>query len=95
MEVPMTPVAPAQQSDLHRKLNAVLHTGWNPLRLSKLPPPPNTDHQFLADIYPLAVAGNRDGIADYLFCASTAVSGLTTQKGQHYWLTDQILVEFK
>jgi hypothetical protein len=85
---------PPRELELYRAIDEILWRDWDPIHIHDLDGAARDEYQmYLPVVYKLALAGDREKIADYLFSVATDRMGLTTQRNQHRAIADRILVE--
>ena len=82
---------PPRNLQLYRAIDEILWRDWDPIGVSKFEAARDEYQSYLPEVYRLALAGDRDKIADYLFWAATDRMGLTTQRNQHLAIASKIL----
>ena len=85
-----TPLPP-RELELYRAIDEILWRDWDPIGVFGIVGARDEYQGYLPEIFRLALAGDREKIADYLFWAAADRMGLTTERQQHLTTADRIL----
>ena len=81
---------PPRELALYRAIDEILWTDWDPIGIHPWGPR-DEYHAYLPKVFQLALAGNVDNIADYLFSVATEQMGLTTERNRHLAIAEKVL----
>ena len=69
---------PPRQLELYQAIDEILWRDWDPIGLFGIDGARDECQMYLADVFHLALEGNRAKIADYLFLVAAERMGLTS-----------------